>query len=41
MLQKFLGFLEILLQCFRVGLKIMGLQKTQGLKVKLVLMKCP
>lgn len=43
MVQKFLGFLDFLLQCFRAGLKIMGLQKTewQGLKVKLVLMKCP
>lgn len=29
MLQKFLGFLEVLLQWFRAGLKIMGLQKTQ------------
>lgn len=41
-LKKFLGFLEFLLQCFRPGLKIIGLQKTRwwGLKVKSVLMKC-
>lgn len=42
-LKKFLAFLKFLLQCFRAGLKIIGLQKTQwwGLKVKSILMKCP
>lgn len=39
---EFLGFLEFVMECFRAGLKLLGLLKTwrQGLKLKLVLIKC-